>query len=217
MQINRLARDFAILVILSGGIWAAYQTWTMLGGNNDNNAVGEAFSPDRVAADRAFSANRWADAIEPYQRLVQDDPFNAAAWFRLGESNWRYGQILLEDLKRAESSETDAAQLEEKTRQIDAIITQAREAFEQARTFLQFRNEAQMRLAEIAATRGDYDQAFQLLRATIGVGHATVGIDRNRFLLKLDDVDPTEFRNLVRLERENLERRRRSGQRNVSL
>ncbi len=217
MQISRLVRDFAILVILSVGIWAAYQTWSMFGGTSDYGAVSQAFSPDRVAADFAFSANRWAEAIEPYQRLTQDDPFNAAAWYRLGEANWRYGQILLEELKRIESSETDAAQLEEKSRQVDAVIAQACEAYEQARSFLQFRNDAQMKLAEIATWRGDYDLAFQLLRKTIGVGHATVGIDRNRFLLQLDEINPTEFRTLVRLERENLERRRRSGQRNVAL
>lgn len=216
MIYNRIIRDMLILGVVALGAWAIYQTVSMFEVWNSPKLSTEGLSSERIIGDQAFISNRWSEAIEPYRKLVEADEFNATAWYRLGEACWRQflniddGRILFENNDAVEVNARDLSEPE-------SLLAEARSAFEQSRTFAQFRNESQVRLAEIHVRLGDNKEALLLLGKSLAAGYVTTGLNRSRFISRLREFDQKEFERLQELERQNLEQRRRGEPRGVSL
>src|SRR5512147_615153 len=67
---------------------------------------GLAFADDVDAAQKAYQAKQWKDAVTMYGRLTQAEPKNPLYWYRLGTSLRMSG-----DLPKAEAALTQAQQL----------------------------------------------------------------------------------------------------------
>lgn len=213
---NRIIRDVSILVVVSLGAWAIYQTLSMFGGWNSPKLSTEGLSPERVSGDQAFLSNRWSEAIEPYRTLIEADEFNSTAWFRLGEACWRQflsvddGRTLFENKDSGDTSSGEPSELE-------SLLVEARAAYEQARTYAQFRNESQVRLAEIHVRLGENEEALLLLRESLTSGYITSELKRSQLLSRLREFDRREFDRLEAIETQNINQRKRGESRGVAL
>jgi tetratricopeptide (TPR) repeat protein len=207
MQFSKIGRDLAILLVAGFVLWGIYQTVSIFSASNVDELGQTAVSETRKRSDEAFLSNRWEDAIEPYQKLVNEDPFNGTAWFRLGFANWKHVQKLASRLATEESKASpDANSVQQLTAQIENHQGVAIAAFEKAMTFSLFRNSARRTLAEIYAFKQDTDKAFEILTAAIDDGYCSrSGIINDDSLSLLRTMDDPRFQELVRKEKANLD------------
>ncbi len=207
MQVSKIGRDLLILLVAGFVLWGIYQTVSIFNSWNIEKLGDTAVSDTRRISDEAFLSNRWPDAIAPYQKLVQEDPFNGTAWFRLGFANWKYVQKVASQLATENSkSEPDAKNVERLEADIQIHQEAAVVAFEKAMTFSMFRNSARRTLAEIYAFKQDTNKAFEVLSAAIDDGYCSrSGIERDESLAILRTMDDRRFQELVRKEKTNLE------------
>jgi tetratricopeptide (TPR) repeat protein len=70
------------------------------------------FSPQRVAADELYKAQKWAEAASAYAEIVKNEPQNGGAWYQLAMAQFslkRYEQAIASFEKAVEISKSPTA------------------------------------------------------------------------------------------------------------
>jgi len=98
---SRLIRDVLILVMFCG---AFYMLTMFVGADDKFSAERSNFSRDRLLADEYFDNEQWEEAIEHYDQLLLEDPFNELAIVRKARADLKVTQQRLRELKERKSS-----------------------------------------------------------------------------------------------------------------
>lgn len=80
-----------VIAILAGGCAAPIPVASNALVGETGAGQSEALFAMSRRADRAYSESRWIDAVREYQRVVEQVPEDAAAWFRLGNTYAQQG------------------------------------------------------------------------------------------------------------------------------
>ncbi|MEZ6095622.1 MAG: hypothetical protein R3C03_15575 [Pirellulaceae bacterium] len=169
-------------------------------GTNGGGSTSADVSATRRLADQYFDAERWDTAEIEYQRLVEEDPYNSPAWFRLALTKLkRLGKI---DASTSNSENAEAAMDEQQVELLQAT----RSAFANAMESPSFRNESRHLLAKLETQLGNLKTAVSWLDEAVKDGYSIRGgLLSDSSFESLASVDG--FQAVVAQERENAERR----------
>lgn len=165
-MLNSRIVQAVILVLVLGvagtGGWIAIQR---------ANAVSTAtntgpFSDARLAADKAFEANDYTNAVVYYREMVQKDPYNCWAHLNMGRSLL---ELILEERNRISetTSETtagvEASPENSETTILDQLYAEAFVAFEAGSELRILRTACIYHIARLHYLQKDHDKAIEVL------------------------------------------------------
>lgn len=204
MQISKLLRDLLALIIVAIGALAIWQIVHLMGSKGAALDESSSFSNTRKEADQAYRDSNWPVAVEKYQMLVEEDPFNGDAWFRIGASSIFW----LERLKNPATSDNETQETAQEPitvnrEESEKLVETALGAFTKARDFAFFRNESRLQIALIHVRQGETDRALKELREAVDDGfHTRSTLARNPLLFELKDNEA--FQEILGIERLNI-------------
>lgn len=215
MKLQRLLRDGAVLV----GFGLAFYLMTLLVqnmGSSRTESVAQEISFDRQQAEQYYTQKDWAKSAIHFEALVKDDPYNSHAWFFLGYS-YNAQQVPFYTLVNRELRRTDPdqAKIDQWNEQLRVVMQRAVGPLTRAIDFPRYRNRARFMIARMHAYHGNNELALRFLSDAMHDGfHSNYrGGISNGGIFEFSGIrDSQEFSELVDLEQENFQMRRRSLQ-----
>ncbi len=169
MNLKRLIRDGAILLLVCGAFYAT----TYVGGEvteevAETEVESNDFTPIRMEADALTRLSKWEGAAEAYKKLIEQDPYNGYAQFRLGASYYNLRLNAVRKLRdRTQLSEEEITFNEDQKSQFEDL---AIEQLEKSREFLRYRRDSSFCLAVIYADQNELDKSLARLRDFVNEG-----------------------------------------------
>ena len=139
MKKMRILRDLTILVLGVGAIFGVVTLFNSFELGQQSNSP-DNLSAERQRADSLMNSNDWVAAIPDNLKLVERDPFDGHAWFRLAQGRFQIAVDSRENLRLiseelgAESDVAIAARTEMESLADDAI-----ECYEKCADFARYR------------------------------------------------------------------------------
>jgi tetratricopeptide (TPR) repeat protein len=203
MKLTKILRDLVILALAGVGLWAIYEIISMFG-TSSTQANADSVSKVRADSDDFFESGEWVKAASNYRQLVEADPYNGDAWFRLGICHLKEVARLRssESNDRAEPAAENTPNENESNASYTEDMEQAVNAFTQALDFPFFRNESRRNLAILKTYAGEYEEAVKWLQEAVDDGMLT-----RSGVLSVPEFEPLNtiegFQAIVLKEREN--------------
>ena len=172
MKKMRIFRDLVILVLGGGAIFGIVSLFNSFdfgspSGSPDN------LSEARRIADSSVGDNDWVAAIPDNLKLVERDPFNSHAWFRLAQGRYTLAvnsySILqsIIDEQGGESDLANAARVEMESQADEAI-----ECLEKCVDFARYRRESLSNIAYLHSLCGRNKLAIQYFGKAVKDGYS---------------------------------------------
>ena len=171
MKKVRILRDLVILVIGVGvifGIVTLFNSFDF----GEQSGTPDNLSAERQRADSSVEENDWVAAIPDNLKLLERDPFDGHAWFRLAQGRYRLAvdshAILLSinDTEGVESDVASVAWMEMETRADEAI-----ECFEKCVDFARYRRASLANIAYLHSLCGRERLAIKYLGKAVKDGY----------------------------------------------
>ena len=151
MKKMRILRDLTILVFGAGAIFGVVTLFNSFELGQQSNSP-DNLSVERQRADSLMSSNDWVTAIPDNLKLIERDPFDGHAWFRLAKGRFQIAVDSRENLRLISQelgAESDVA-IAARTK-MESLADEAIECYEKCVDFARYRRGA---LANIAYLHG---------------------------------------------------------------
>ncbi len=157
------------------------------------------FSDERLAADKAFEANDYVNAIVHYREMVQKDPYNSWAQLNMGRSLLEL--ILEEQIRTPVTSPGDESLPDDsEATALEQLFDEAFKAFEASSELRILRTASIYHIARLHYLHNDHDQAIEVL-ATLPPAESRYQRNMERDFAEL--AERAQFKELLRQQSTN--------------
>jgi len=169
--VKRFFRDTGILLAFCGAFYLLIVLVGRLDG--DSGSDSSEFSPVRKRADKYVAKKDWGSAIKEYEKLIEQDPYNGHAWYRLGSLLLRTRTDAMFELSSLEEEGAGTRAANDASKRIENSSARAYEVLSELTRFARYRRDALIQLAILECDRGEHDAALDYLEEFIGRGYST--------------------------------------------
>ncbi len=188
-----------LLLVFCASFYGLIRAVDLFGNESSGQTEATEYSPARLSVDEALSEERWADAVGPLGEMLEADPFDGTAWYRLGNCHYNLWRIYSYSWKALKDRGEDAERIEDFKQLANDHLYLAIDPLERAVDFASKRNAARIRLAGVLANVGRKDEACRLIKARLDARFIRPrGLKQNADFLPL--VGMPEFERLVTIE-----------------
>ena len=174
---SKRIRDWFLLAI-GGAVTLAIVLWLVPFGDESQTRISpNNFSPARMEADQHLKENGLIAAMSSNRRLVEQDPFDGHARFRLGKGMFRSIRELGDTLPQIEEEEgLDSDRYVEVKKQMESQAGEAIQCFEACTDFARYRAKSLAAIALLHGRCGRDDEALEFFGQAIREGYRIQGI-----------------------------------------